>query len=159
MFKKSFSALAIFALTGSVLAQGDVVGTAADVQGLVTVSEGATVGSVTAGSAVIDGSRYVTGSSGSVTLKLAQNCSIVLKPNQSVTVLKSKTCEALWASVQNLGTQNVAAAGLSGGNGVALGLGGALGIAALAGGSSGGGSSTGGSGGNPEVILPPISGQ
>jgi hypothetical protein len=78
-----------------------VIGITADVKGLVTVSDGVHVSSVTDGSPVMNGTRYVTGSIGSVTLRFGQ-CAIQLKPNQSLLVEELKLCDALIASVESL---------------------------------------------------------
>jgi hypothetical protein len=80
-----------------------ILGKAINVQGLVTVSDDAGVSRVLVNNSVIDHSRYVTSSSGSVTLKLDKGCEIVLKPNQALTVEHEKSCDGLWAAIESLG--------------------------------------------------------
>lgn len=112
MFTRFLSALACLAMAGAVLAQAAgarpapgkaVLGKAVNVQGLVTVSDKAAVSRVLVNNAVIDHSRYVTSSSGSVTLRMDKGCDIVLKPNDALTVENAKSCEVLWASIESLG--------------------------------------------------------
>jgi hypothetical protein len=54
------------------------LGTAAAVQGLVTVSDGTRISRVALGNAIVDHGRYVSSSSGSVTLRMDKGCDIVL---------------------------------------------------------------------------------
>ena len=138
MLKKYFSGLGVFVLSGLVVAQA-IIGSVSDVKGLVTVSDAATVSNVVLNSPVIDGTRYVTSSSGFVTLKLNKNCDVDLKPNQSLVVDQNLSCPALIALIQS--TQDAAMVALVGGgvsNNTALQLIGTVTILALLGdGSSG----------------------
>ena len=103
MLKITLSLLCCVAVAGLALAQpGKVIGTSVDVKGLVTVSNGSEVSGVADGHPVIDGTRYVTSSIGSVTLKF-ENCEIRLKPNQSLVIDERKICEPLIAAIENLG--------------------------------------------------------
>jgi hypothetical protein len=113
MFTRFISALACLAVTGAVLAQSatpspaggkPILGKAIEVKGLVTVSDEFGVSRVVLNNAVIDRSRFVTSSSGWATLRLNNGCEIVLKPNQAVTIEHEKPCDALWASLESLGT-------------------------------------------------------
>jgi hypothetical protein len=101
MWKKSSCAIVALLLCGAVLAQPVKIGKTTQVAGLVTVSDGASVSSVALENPVFDGSRYVTSSSGTVTLRFENGCEVRLKPSQSVTA-RQATCEALLASVQSL---------------------------------------------------------
>lgn len=96
---------------GSALAQAqpEIIGEAAEVKGLVTMSHGTTVGSVVDRTPLVDGARVVTSSSGSVTLKFERGCDVKLKPNQSVIVRRDETCEALIAAVQAIAPAPAAA--------------------------------------------------
>ena len=75
MYARSLLALACLVIAGAVLAQSSSgngipktkLGTAAAVQGLVTVSDGVGISRVAVGNTVIDRGRYVRSSSGSVT--------------------------------------------------------------------------------------------
>ena len=166
----------LFLLSASALALAQapapVVGRAVDVEGLVTVSQGANVRTVLNDSPVIDGTRYVTASTGSVTLKFKDACDVKLKPNQSLEVDSRKPCAALIAAVQTLGNPAGGAVVAGGGDGLKAGgllVGGTvlvnngLGGAVAAVGAGGGTPVTpppGGSGGNEGgVVNPPASGQ
>lgn len=124
MLNKSLCILAAsLLLCGAALAQ-KALGTAADVQGLVTVSDGTSISTVQTGTPIVDGTRFVTSSSGSAALKLENGCDIILKPNQSVTILGDKNCGALLAAVQNTSTERFA--GFFGSTTGMLAVGGAL---------------------------------
>jgi hypothetical protein len=95
----------------STLAPAPTIGSATKVQGLVTVSDGKSIASVVDGSRFVEGSRIVTSSSGSVTVKTDKGCDIRLDPNQSITLHGRRSCEALIASIQSLPGELVAPAG------------------------------------------------
>jgi hypothetical protein len=132
------------AQTTEKVAKRAVLGKAINVKGLVTVSDTSGIRRVVSNSDVIDRNRYVTSSTGYVTLHLDKGCDIELKPNQALTVEDEKTCEDLWAFI---GT----------GPFVAVGAGGLL----LLGGGSGGSTPGIPSPGNPGQVpdLPPQSPQ
>jgi hypothetical protein len=115
-------------------AKRPVLGKAINVQGLVTVSDANGVSRVVSNNDVIDRNRYVTSSTGYVTLKLDKGCDIELKPNQALTVEDEKSCEVLWASIESLG--NPAGALLAGGGGGGAAGGAAAGVVAGGGGAS-----------------------
>jgi hypothetical protein len=94
----------------SVFAQ-ESLGTVGNVQGLVTDTDGATVSSTVQGEVIRDGERFVTSSSGSVTLTLNNGCTLTLQPNQAVTVLKSMTCQELVSAVRPVGGASFAGGG------------------------------------------------
>jgi hypothetical protein len=113
MLKKSIALTAALAVSVCALAQTQApapapaqLGTVENVQGLVTVSDGTSIGNVVNGNPVIDGSRFVTSSSGSALLKMSNGCDIRLKPSQSLTVQSGLNCDALIAAVQSLGGNN-----------------------------------------------------
>src|SRR3954468_7774690 len=99
MFGKTITALGALLLSAAALAQA-VVGAVTGVQGLVTVSTASTVANAVPGSPVADGNRYVTGSNGTLTLKMNNGCEVTLKPNQSLVIAGNVTCEALLAMIQ-----------------------------------------------------------
>lgn len=102
---KTFSILASALLVSAAFAQNpqESLGTVRNVQGLVTDINGASVTSTETGEAIQDGERFVTSSSGSVTLQLNNGCSITLEPNQAVTIDKRMTCRELLAAVGRVG--------------------------------------------------------
>lgn len=138
-----------------------VVGATAEVTGLVTVSYGAQVASVTNNSPVIDQSRYVTSSSGRVILRYKDGCNVELGPNQWVEVDGSRDCDARIAMIQAVGDSSAVAGILSGNGGRLLGV--ALLLAAGAdarrnsGGASAGGVTNPGILPEPPVPTPPPS--
>lgn len=87
------------------------LGTVGNVQGLVTDTDGASVSSTSPGEAIRDGERFVTSSSGSVTLQLNNGCTLTLQPNQAVTIDSRMTCRELVASVTPVGGANLAGGG------------------------------------------------
>lgn len=109
--KKSFSALLVALAFSPVWAQtpAPVVGTTQNVQGLVTVSQGNTLGNAASGTTLVNGARVVATSSGSALVSLNNGCQIPLAPNQSVIVNVGLSCNAQLASVGAVGV--VAAAG------------------------------------------------
>lgn len=125
MSLKSFFIVGSAFLASGAFAQA-ILGTVGNVQGLVTDTDGASVSSTVPGEAIRDGERFVTSSSGSVTLQLNNGCTLTLQPNQAVTIDSRMTCRELVASVTPVGGPIVA-----GGSGGSAGAG-LLGIGALA---------------------------
>ena len=99
---KSFFIVAS-ALVASVAFAQESLGTVGNVQGLVTDTDGVTVSSTVSGEGIFDRERFVTSSSGSVTLNLNNGCTIILEPNQAVTIDKRMTCRELVAAVAPVG--------------------------------------------------------
>lgn len=110
---KLFFILGSVFLTTSAFSQ-QVLGTVGNVQGLVTDTDGATVSSTNPGEAIKDGERFVTSSSGSVTLQLNNGCTITLQPNQAVTIDSRMTCRELLAAVTPVAGPGLAAGGAGG---------------------------------------------
>lgn len=134
-----------------------VLGKTEEVRGLVTVSQGSRLATAAVGSPVIDGSRYVTSTGSSVTLKLDNGCVLRMKSSQSLLIDGQKSCDELIALL-NTSSDALVAALPAGGIHPAIGAGivAGLGIAALsnggstkAGGSTPGGLNPGGGGSIP----------
>jgi hypothetical protein len=87
------------------------LGSVASVQGVVTVTDGATGGTVAAGGPIANGMRFVATSNGSAVLRLNNGCVVRLQPGHAVTVLQTMTCDQLTAAVQPAGVANVAGGG------------------------------------------------
>ena len=108
MLKKSLSLLSAALACAPLLAQTPgvpavpVVGKTAEVKGLVTVSVGTNVRTVTGIVPVVDGSRFVTASTGFAVIRFDDGCDVKLDPNQAYTVEAEKPCAARIASVQGL---------------------------------------------------------
>ena len=92
---------ALFVTTVFAQASGpEVVGVVVRVEGLVTVSQGNTMGNAFKGEVVLQNARVVTTATGSTTIRLNNGCVIDLKPNQAVTVDYKRECKAILAAIQ-----------------------------------------------------------
>lgn len=109
---------------------GDVLGKTSEVLGLVTVSNGAVLTNATAGSPIVDGSRYVTTSGSSATLTLDNGCVLRMQPNQSITITSTQTCDEMLALLETSSRNLLAMATPSAGG---TGMTALLGLGALAG--------------------------
>ena len=102
--KKMFAVLGSALLASAAFAQNQPsLGTVRNVEGLVTDTDGASVTSTETGEAIHDGERFVTSSSGTVTLQLNNGCTLTLQPNQAVTIDRNMTCRQLVAAVEQVG--------------------------------------------------------
>ena len=109
---KSLVAVLLALVAATAFAQErERLGTVDSVQGLVTVTDGTTGGTVATGNPIISGMRFVTSSSGSALLRFDKGCDIKLEPSRAVTISRSMTCAALIAAVQPIGGANVASVG------------------------------------------------
>ena len=83
MNKSLFAASLLCA--GAAFAQAPaVLGKVANVEGVVTISDGVTVGTAVPGTVITQGNRFVTASSGAARLTMDNGCIINLKPNESL---------------------------------------------------------------------------
>ena len=80
------------------------IGTVTTVNGVATVTTGTTGTAVVVGAPVSHGSRVITTSTGSVTLRLNNGCTITVPPGHGVTILSNLTCEQLRAAIQPVTT-------------------------------------------------------
>lgn len=79
------------------------VGSLANVNGLVTITQNNQLVTVGNGATFADGARIVATVNSRVTVRMANGCDVRLAPNQSFTVDNSQTnCTALQATVTNL---------------------------------------------------------
>jgi hypothetical protein len=175
MLTKTLPLIGALVIAGAAWAQAPapttaakVVGKVGLVEGLVTVSNGTSVGSVVANAPVLEGSRFVTGSTGMLDLAFNDGCVVKLAPNQSVTVVPNQKCDDRKGSVARLADGAPVVAGVAlGGGGLSLspitGLGFVAAVALIdsTGGNSPGPSSNGGGnpGGGGGIPNPPPSGQ
>jgi hypothetical protein len=90
---------ALFAVSAFAQAQAPL-GSVTNVEGVVTATQGVTGVTVTPGTPVQNGMRFVTTSRGSVTLRLNSGCTVTVPPSHGVTVSKDMTCQQLVAAVQ-----------------------------------------------------------
>ena len=115
MFNKIVIAVIGVIVSVAAIAQAQF-GTITNVQGLVTVSDGTTIGNAVVGGSVGDGSRFVTGSSGSVTFWTKGGCEVTLSANQTLTVNERVSCDVLLAGIQTINPET--AGGFFAGNDV-----------------------------------------
>lgn len=101
------------------------VGVVQSTDGLVTVSQGNTLGNAFKEQRILDGARVVTTGTGAAVVRLNNGCLIKLDPNQSVTIDSRLDCTAQVASIQSTGA---VAAGQGAANPAGLA---ALGVGAL----------------------------
>lgn len=108
MLNKTLSLLAVLLVSSAVLAQTsqrrdsrEALGSTAETRGLVTVSDGATVASVVDGQPLFEGQRYVTSSTGEVTLKF-RDCEVKLKASEFVVVDERRICAGMIAAIQSV---------------------------------------------------------
>lgn len=87
------------ALAGAAFAQAPL-GTVTNVQGVVTATQGATGVTVAPGQAIVNGTRLVTTSNATATLRLNSGCTLTIPPGHAVTVMQTMTCQQLAAAVQ-----------------------------------------------------------
>jgi hypothetical protein len=92
----------------SFAAMAQSVGTLENVQGVVSVSNNGVVSSVTGNTSLSNGSVVLNSGTGSSFVRLANGCTIALKPNQFVTIDSAATCADLTASVKTVGAPVVA---------------------------------------------------
>ena len=106
-----FTLLLTTCVSTSVFAQNpSVVGVAERVEGLVTISQGNTLGNLVKDSTLVEGARVVATSTGNTTIRLNNSCRVELTANQAVTIDSTLDCKALLASVQSTGGSAVAVA-------------------------------------------------
>ena len=100
----------------------EAVGIVTRVEGLVTVSQGNTMGNAFKDEVILQNARVVSTANGTTTIRLKNGCVIDLKPNQAVTVDFRRECKAILAAIQPAGAVGVAGAGGVGAAGVPPGL-------------------------------------
>lgn len=80
------------------------LGTITSVNGVATVTTGTTGTAITVGAPIVNGARVITTSTGSVTFRLNNGCTLTVPPGSAVTVLADRTCDQLRASIQPVTT-------------------------------------------------------
>lgn len=100
-FKNLLLALSVLAAAP---AFAQTIGTVTTVNGVATVTTGTTGTAVVVGAPIVNGSRVITTSTGSVTLRLNNGCTLTVPPGHGVTVLSTLTCEQLRAAIQPVTT-------------------------------------------------------
>ena len=104
MKKYLFTLLLTTCVSTSVFAQNPSVAAVAErVEGLVTVSQGNTLGNLVKDSTLIEGARVAATSTGNTTIRLNNSCRVELTASQAVTIDSTLDCKALLASVQSTG--------------------------------------------------------
>lgn len=88
---------------GAAFAQAPI-GTVTNVQGVVTATQGAAGMTVAPGTAIQNGTRFITTSNGSVTLQMNSGCTVTVPPAHGVSVFQNMTCQQLAQAVQPVTT-------------------------------------------------------
>lgn len=96
--------LAIAALSAAAASAQAPIGTVTSVNGVVTVTTGTTGTAIAAGAPVLAGSRVITTSTGSATLRLNDGCVITVPAGHALTVVAGRTCEQLRGAMQRVTT-------------------------------------------------------
>jgi hypothetical protein len=144
------SGLALAQVTASAPVLDKILGKSVEVQGLVTVSNGTQVAAVTEQSPVVNLTRYVTSSTGYVTLKFDKGCEVKLKPNETVLVDEDDICDRMILAIKPVPGAVVGGAGPT----TVMAI---VGLLLLPNGGGSGSAGSGGSGG--QLPDPPLSGQ
>lgn len=95
--------LILAALAGTAV-HAQALGSVVSVNGIATVTTGSSGVAVTTGTPVFPGSRVITTSNATVTVRLNNGCTVTVPPGHAVTVLSSVSCGALQAAVQPVTT-------------------------------------------------------
>lgn len=98
--KKLLLALSLFAGVSAFAQPPIPIGTVVNVNGVVTATQGASGMTVSPGTPIHNGMRFVTTSNASATLRMNSGCQVNLPGSHGVTVLQSMTCPQLTAAVQ-----------------------------------------------------------
>ena len=77
------------------------VGVMTRVDGLITVSQGNTLGNAFKEEVILQNARVVTTANGSTSMRLNNGCIVDLKPNQAVTIDIGRECKEIQASIQS----------------------------------------------------------
>lgn len=85
-------------------ALAQTLGTVTTVNGVATVTTGSTGSAIAPGAVIAHGSRVVTTSTGTVTLRLNNGCTVTVPPGHAVTVLSTQTCEQLTQAIRPVTT-------------------------------------------------------
>lgn len=102
--KKTLAFVLAATAFGGVWAQSPpAVGSIQNVQGLVTISQDQTLRNAVSGSALTNGARVVSTTTGSGEIVLANGCRITLAANRAVTINTALPCNDLIASVTPIG--------------------------------------------------------
>src|SRR6188768_2497287 len=99
MLTKKLGPAVIGLLAATALAQAQL-GTVTSVNGVATVTTGTSGTAVTAGAPIVEGARVITTSSGSLTFRLANGCTVNVPAGHAVTVSSSLNCQQLQAAVR-----------------------------------------------------------
>lgn len=125
--RKLLAALSALACVGA-FAQASL-GIVSRVEGVVTATVGSSGVTVTPGTAVRDGMRFVSTSRGSTTLRMNNGCLVTVPPGHGVTIQQGMDCQQLASAVQPIVPVTTPAGGAAvaattsapiGGTGIAL---------------------------------------
>jgi len=103
MFTKKLGSTVLGLLASAAFAQAQL-GTVTSVNGVATVTTGTSGVAITTGAPIVEGARVITTSSGSVTFRLANGCTVNVPAGHAVTVSSSLNCQQLQAAVRPVTT-------------------------------------------------------
>lgn len=106
--RTALPAIAITLAAGAAMAQA-TLGTVTQVQGIATVTTGTSGTAIAAGAPVVNGARVITTSSGTVTLRLNNGCTVTVPPGHALTVVSGLSCQQLTAAITPTATTTTAA--------------------------------------------------
>ena len=101
--KKLTAALVSMLAAGSLLAQAQI-GTVTSVNGVATVTSGVVGTAIAPGAPIVEGARVITTTSGTVTFRLNNGCTVTVPPGHAVTILNSMPCQQLQAAIRPVST-------------------------------------------------------
>lgn len=88
----------------AVPAFAQAVGTVTNVTGVATVTTGSSGAAIVSGAPIVNGARVITTSTGTVTLRMNNGCTVTVPGGHAVTVQSNLTCEQLQARIQPVTT-------------------------------------------------------
>jgi hypothetical protein len=99
MIKQAFKSLvAVSALVGAGVAlAADPVATVVDLSGIVTVSQGSTMGNAVKGTELAPGAQVATAASSTAVIRYKKGCDVKLEANQALKIDESNACGAIVA--------------------------------------------------------------
>lgn len=106
--RTALPAIAITLAAGAAMAQAPL-GTVTQVQGIATVTTGTSGAAIAAGAPVVNGARVITTSSGTVTLRLNNGCTVTVPPGHALTVVSGLSCQQLTAAITPTATTTTTA--------------------------------------------------
>src|SRR3954469_25525040 len=103
MHTKKLASALVCLFAASAFAQAQL-GAVTSVNGVATVTSGTVGTAIGAGAPIVEGARVITTSTGSVTFRLNNGCTVTVPAGHAVTVSSALSCQQLQAAVQPVST-------------------------------------------------------